>query len=225
MSTSINKSGVWYADGSDINKNLILNGNIVGEPENSSRVSSMWINWSYGSDRSVESAFGMNWLHFKTGDNTKYGGFYQDNNVQNPVQVISPNTDYTVSALVFASEPTNCIFWFHLRSTEGGANISQPSKQFTTTTEPKLYSFTFNTGSNATYTINRFSLMIGYYKGVEGVDVYFTNIKLEEGSIATPWIPNESDEIYILNTQGFNEGRQIASVSKGSLNGNSFIEL
>lgn len=180
------------------NENLIANSNAI--EFNGTYVSGSahhWSNWTNATNRSIEYIDGKYWFHYKTPATTTYGGFNQDhaNNTSQPS--IKPNTNYTVSATWFASAECNCIFWFHMRSSEGGANLCQLSKQISVTTTPTRFSYTFNSGSDATYTINRFNLMMGsYHHTTEGIDVYFTDVKMEESSVATPWIPAKTDTLY-----------------------------
>lgn len=223
---NINEKGIWTADGNGVGENLILNGNMV--EFNGTYVSGAtchWGNWANATDRSLVKKDGKYWLHYKTSATTTYGGFYQDNGLNGDIIRIKPNTYYTVSATWFASEDIGGIFWLHMRSSEGGANISQPFKKINVTSTPTRFSYTFNSGSNDSYTINRFNLMMGSYQhATEGVDVYFTDVKMEEGQIATPYIQNQHDPSYITNSHGFFEGYN-AKIWEGSIGGEEFIEL
>lgn len=226
MSTSITKQGILLADGVEVGENLILNGNAV--EFNGTYVSGAihhWANWSNSSDRSIEHVYGKDWFHFKTPATTTYGGFYQDHIVNGDAIRIKPNTKYTVSAIWFASAETNGVYWFHWRSSEGGVNLSQNYQTFTVTTTPQRITRTFTSGTNATYTVNRFNLMMGvYHHSAEGVDIYFTDVKMEEGEIATPWTPATTDDIYV-GDHGFFEGSDKGSIGKGYMEGNEFYEI
>lgn len=229
---NINENGIWKADGNGVGKNLIWNGNAVEYNGNyvSSNTSGHWANWGNATDRSLIYIDGEWWFHHKsvTSSNT-YGGFYQDQNCRlGLIPEIKPDTYYTVSGWWFASSEIQCRYWMHMRSTEGGANISQPTYTFIVNTEPQYIIWTFNSGHNDNYTINLFNLMIGsaYNSDREIADVYFTNIKMEEGSIATPWVPNPADDIYISNNIGFSEEGNKAKIwSCGSVTGNEFIQF
>ena len=220
MGVSIKKSGIAVASGQNILPNLIWNGNAVNG-------SSKWAGWATATNRSIEYIDGKYWFHH-TSDNTgsKYGGWYQDNNTTDQSgSGFKPNTNYTVSAIWFASASANVRFWFHMRSTEGGANISQPATTFTIDTEPKRYYFTFNSGTNASYTINRFNLMMGSLNMTSAVDIYFTDVKMEEGSIMTPYIPNVNDAIYVSGGHAFIENDEsLASFGRDYVIGESFHE-
>lgn len=190
-----------------INENLVLNSNALQGTQ-------FWNNWGTATNRSIVEINGKKWFHH-TSDSTgtKYGGFSQ-NSYGNGIDIPwAPNTQYTISALVFASADTPCRFWFHMRSSEGGANISQPSKNFTATTIPQIYSYTFNSGTNASYTINRFCIMIGSINSTQANDVYVTNIKIEKGSQATSWCLHTSelgiDITKIEDSSGYNHNGTI----------------
>lgn len=221
---NINENGVWKADGNEIGENLILNGNMV--EFNGTYVSGTtyhWRSWVNATDRSLVKKDGKYWLHYKTPASTTYGGFNQEGTGV----AIKPNTYYTVSAIWFASQDVGGVFWLHMRSTEGGTNISQTTKKINVTTIPTRFSYTFNSGSSTSYTINRFNLMMGSYQhATEGVDVYFTDVKMEEGQTITPWIPNSADDIYVSDSVGFSEeGDKTKIWSCGSVTGNEFIQF
>ena len=223
MSVSILKTGIVKLGGTGVGTNLILNGNLesgtllnVSQREGSA----YWGNWgySYASDRSIVLIDGKHWLHFNWSNDTasSYGGFYQDQSIQGTyAQEIKPNTYYTISGLWFATASLNCCYWLHMRSTQGGSNISQLAKDFTVTTEKQWFYYTFNSGSNSSYTINRYNLMIGARSTASTADVYITNIKMEEGQIVTPYIPNINDSAYVSNACGVFELPEIRKASSG----------
>lgn len=228
MSTSITKTGILIADGVGVGENLILNGNMAEFDDSYiAGATYHWSSWANATDRTLVELDGKKWLHYKSAEVGKYGGFNQDNNNTGDVIRIKPNTNYTVSAVWFASESVKCTFWFHLRSSEGGANIRQVNKNFDVTTSPARYFYIFNSGSNSTYTINRFNLMIGSYQHtVADVDVYFTDVKVEEGSIATPWLPNVNDALYVGSELGFDEAsfEGNARIASGYMQAREFYE-
>ena len=212
MSVNISKSGIVSCGGTGIGENLILNGNIENGRNN-------FGNWGYSqaSGQSVELIDGKHWLHYKWVSDVAsyYGGFYQDNATNGDVIRIKPNTDYTISATWFASDNINVGYWYHMRSSEGGANLRQNNKWFPIGTEKTRLIWTFNSGTNANYTINRFNLMIGSGYVIADADVYVTDIKMEEGKIATPFSLSEYDTIYISDNNGFIEKNYPSMVSFG----------
>lgn len=228
MSTSITKSGILIADGSGIGENLILNGDMAEFGDSFISGSTYhWSSWAHATDRTVVEIDKRKWLHYKSAAVGSYGGFNQDNANNGDVIRIKPNTNYTVSAIWFATEPVGCTFWLHLRSSEGGANLRQVNKNFDVTTTPTRYFYTFNSGTDSNYTINRFNLMIGSYRHTTAdVDVYFTDVKLEEGSIPTPWIPSAYDDLYTSFEIGFDEGsfEGNARIASGYMQAREFYE-
>lgn len=56
-------------------------------------------------------------------------------------------------------------------------------------------------------------------------DLRLWNFKLEKGSVPTPWIPNETDNIYVGSTLGFTEAEDTPSIGKaGYVQATEFIE-
>lgn len=197
MSVSVRKTGILTCGGTGVGINLVWNGNALNS-------STKWGKWSTATGNSVEFIDGKYWFHhISDGTGTKYGGWYQDNNSSDQSSTgFKPNTNYTLSALWFASANTNVRYWLHMRSTEGGANISQLLTTFTVGVVPARYYYTFNSGTNANYTINRFNLMMGSVNCTSENHVYFTDVKMEEGTIATPYCPNVHDGIYVSDECG-----------------------
>lgn len=224
MSVQITNGGVLLAGGTGIGKNLILNGNV----ENGRTYFGNW-GYSNASGQSVELIDGKHWLHYNYVSDVAsyYGGFYQDHGLIGDVSRIKPNTYYTISATWFATDTINVGYWLHMRSSEGGANLTQYTKWFTIGTDKTRIIWTFNSGENANYTINRFNLMIGSGYVIANADVYFTDVKMEEGTIATPYIPNSNDACYVSDYNGFIEGYNQNTISAGRdyIVGQEFYEI
>lgn len=67
----------------------------------------------------------------------------------------------------------------------------------------------------------KFSLYARDYTG----DTYWKNFKIELGSVATPWCPNETDDIYVGSTLGFTEAEDTPRIGKaGYIQTTEFIE-
>ena len=150
---------------------------------------------------------GKIWVHVKQTTASGYGGVSCD--PSNNGIIIDPTKKYTISALAKAGTSTyaRLVFWNHWRSTEGGANLYQNQTLCNLSSTPKrVYAvWTPNAGSSS-YTPNRINLMIGtcYQSNMASHpdnEVYFTDVKFEEGEIATPYIPNVNETSY--NTVGF----------------------
>ena len=213
MNVSIKKNGILKAGGAGIGENLILNGNGVSGFNGQFGSPQWWGKWYANSakqptDFGIVNKYGKNWFHFKSyyadGD-APYSGMMQYSNGSGTGSVIKPNTNYTISAVWFSMAPTKGCYWLHMRSTDGGNNLSQVTKSFDIGLTPQRIIWTFNSGTNASYTINRFNFMIGAYYPTLSTDIYITNIKMEEGTVATAFILNPNDEFYTESNHGLNE--------------------
>lgn len=181
-------------------RNLILCGNL-----NYSSTLPLWKSWATVSAREIVTINNEKWMHV-TANGTNYGGYSQDSyGDAYPERVIYPNTNYIVSFDAYASaENTPLVTWFHWRSSEGGANIGQQNKITAIGTTRKRYSVQFVSGTSSTYNIDRFCLMIGVTTNASnGAQLYITNIKMEQGNIATEYTPAPEDiesEVSALRT-------------------------
>lgn len=165
---------------------------------------SQWTNWSNATTTREKIVInGKTWAHLIQTSSSGYGG-YAINPSNNEI-IIDNTKKYTWSCTAMAGTNTNAeiVLWLHWRSTEGGSNIAQSSKKFLLTTNPKRISYTIDPSTvNTSYTINRINLMMGT-SGTVNNEIYFTDIKFEQGSIATPWCPNEADAL--ATTMGLND--------------------
>lgn len=169
-----------------------VNPNLLRYPVSNSK----WTLWGYG-DALREKVIledGKTWIHVKQQDTTRYDGYFiaPDNN-----QIIIDNTKkYTISCLAKAGNKTNAqlIIWWHWRSTEGGANIAQNNKRIVLTSTPTRIFYTLPQYTNQTYDVNRINIMMGSYKTDN--EIYFTDVKFEQGTQTTPWIPHIEDSEY-----------------------------
>ena len=50
-------------------------------------------------------------------------------------------------------------------------------------------------------------------------------VKLEEGGVPTPWIPNNTDANYVGNINGFSEESNKVSIGDGFIESSQFIEI
>ena len=152
-----------------------------------------WSNWATVQSREIIAIEDKKWAHIVKTAN-KYGGYSRE-------ITIKPNTIYTVSATFYASGATKGILWWHYRSSEGGANLSQNMKSFDLTTTPQRYSAQIPIYTNNNYTVDRLNLMIGTpTESFGNVNIYFTDIKIEEGLFDTGYIQS-IDELGIDTTK------------------------
>ena len=169
-----------------------------------------WANWNanatWNSTNTREKILGddgKTWAHIIQNTTDGYGGYTcgpSDNQI-----VIDSSKRYTWSCIAKAGTKENAeiVLWYHWRSTEGGANLSQSAKKFQLTSNPQRISWTLPQYTNDTYTVNRINLMMGTHRTGNN-EIYFTDVKFEEGSRPTTWLPNPTDTKYAA--LGFNDG-------------------
>lgn len=221
MGVEFKKTGIIDTSCESIGKNLLV-------PQISD---SKWSNWNANSTwtsintrEKIVDSNGKTWAHIIQTTSDGYGG-YTCTPVNNEI-IINPNKKYTISVLAKsgASANSQIILWNHWRSTEGGANLSQQSTKINLTSIPTRVScvWTPNAGSTS-YTVDRINLMIGTH-GLADNEIYYTDVKFEEGEIATPWLPNESEIGYPGNLHGFVEYGIQMSVYPNHIITTEFIE-
>ena len=168
---------------------------------------SAWSLWGYGDATREKVTIGNKvWAHVIQNNTTRYDGY--SINPDNNGIVIDQNHQYIISFMAKRgnSQPNSeIIVWWHWRSTEGGANIAQNSIRINISDDtPHRYSCVISKYTDTTYDVNRINIMMGSYKANN--EIYFTDVKFEEGDVATPWIPNEEDAEY--TALGFNDNTE-----------------
>lgn len=136
------------------------------------------------------------------------------------------NTDYIISMYAKMTEGTGGQAGFYIqRCTDVAGSHTKIDKNYRVTPLTKEWTrcwYQFKTNSNTTR---------NFYIGITTEDVSVTTfmclIKLEKGTRLTPWIPYETDEIYVGNGPGFIETLYTpnASVSKEYIEANQFYEI
>lgn len=121
---------------------------------------------------------------------------------------VQPNKSYIFSFDAYASENTKIHTLFHsypnntpkmesFKNCQGISGGYTGETEIDITTIKQRYWFMAKYGDgNATNKSIGIRLGTIYSGHVAGAKVYVTNIKLEEGDHATPWIPNKSDTLY-----------------------------
>lgn len=214
MSVQVYKNGIVSAGGSGVGENLLQ----------TQIDSSGWGLWASNiGTREKVIINNKTWAHVIQNESANYGGFNcgPDHNKI----IIDPTKRYTWSCVAKGGDLENSviILWCYWRSTEGGANIYQNSKKFTITKEPMRVIWNLPQRTHSTYTINRINLMMGS-SGTANNEIYFTDIKFEEGLYSTPWTPASSD-YGIGSEHGFIEtDGSIAKFYGDFAEANEFIE-
>ena len=218
MGVEFKKTGVISAGGDVINPNLL-----AIQLDNTH-----WPAWGYDiGTREKVIINGKTWAHVAQGsEETRYGGFYCDPAYN--LIVIDPTKRYTWSCTAMAGNATNAeiILWNHWRSTEGGANLAQYTQRFNLTKEPTRIIWTMPQYTHATYTVNRINLMMGSYKADN--EIYFTDVKFEEGTTGTAWLPHENEIGSINGGHGMIERTVVtppSSIYEGHIEAVEFIEF
>lgn len=156
-----------------------------------------WGLWGYGdATREKVTIDNKVWAHIIQDDTTRYDG-YSINPNGNGI-VIDHNQQYIISFTAKGgnNQPNSeIIVWWHWRSTEGGANLAQHYVRINISDKiPRRYSCIIPKYTHDTYNVDRINIMMGSHKANN--EIYFTDVKFEEGDIATYWIPNEEDPEY-----------------------------
>ena len=232
MSTSINKNGVWVADGSGINPNIAPGDFGSGWAKSSAAFDTYTEDGVTIAHSSREGLTGNSWLSMSY--------YVEDSDMVEAIKEngITASYDFKVDSYEdWDQKYTIRVFGYENNASLGSfypAITNKTYHKYDTIEDGKWIRMIFtvsgdvlcaqvmDTDGKTIDDVNRFRI---YFPHVRNGSVYFRKPKIELGSIATPWIPNTSDEIYVSDTQGFNEGYYTASVNTGSLNSNSFIEL
>ena len=219
MSLKIEKSGIISASGTGINPNLVPNYGIYTKDNPYVWTSSVYDGWKQLSGSNFEVKPNTTYTYSVYCDGVlaenhggKFGEFSMwlyicnDGNAEKSAQ-----GRYDI-ARVFLNG----------KSEQGGqeyvGNFIQIGQRYiwtyTTTSVQKYFSLRINNygDSNSTLVTNR-----------------YWGFKVEEGSIATPWIPNENDENYTGILNAFVESQSNtdinASIKKDYVESNRFIEI
>ncbi len=104
----------------------------------------------------------------------------------------------------------------------GGVSTGYPV-YFTAIGVWQRFSYTFKPDADTQYIDYGFTVV----GATDGTDTFAVRHgKLEKGEIATAWIPNELDSVYVGNTVGFNDTMvQTAQIAQEYVNATDFIEI
>ena len=208
IAVQFEKTGVVNASGEGVNPNLILDSSIVTRGGNGANITR-----SYEADGSVKI------IASSSNGNYAFLGFARDSN-DNVGANMSVGDPYTISCDAKIESGTVLPTLF----INGGNSYKQLNPVNGTIITGKWMRVFYTSTWNAPGTsYGNIALHLGF-SGAIGT-YYFRNFKLEKGSVPTPWIPNETDNIYVGSTLGFTELETIPSIGKaGYVQATEFIE-
>lgn len=216
MAVNITKQGIINASGNNIGANILLGSHVnqytsvaSGTTDRDSGI------FSVGS--------GGNGTFSITVDNTCPVGFYSFNVLNNT----SGNRDFQQGGIPYEAGQVYTGSWWAkgsgtcLYRSWNRTKGNQPmGKTFTLTSDWKLYTHTFT----ATQVMEDDNCT--WHLGVTGASsINICGMKLEKGSVATPWIPNVDDEIYVGNSGFIEISTPNTSIGKDYIVSNEFIEF
>lgn len=148
-----------------------------------------WPDWGSATIREIVTIDNKSWFHCIT-TNNNFVGLSQNRKVVTGLKDIEPNTQYTLSFTMYASEEysgLSCGIHWNNDTTIIGQNWCSVNLA----TTPKRFTSTFTSPSDNT--VNTFNLMIG--KGLNNtvLEYWITDIKLEKGNHSTDWSPAPED--------------------------------
>lgn len=162
-------------------RNYIINGNFADG-------TTSWGLRNYPATHDVVTQNGKNWGHIvgSTSTNVSTESFMQNAYKSHGI-TIEPGQSYTFSARVKGSKAGQ-IFQFGIQWIKGGnmSNIlSQTWKEFTVGTSEEIVSCTSKSHADS----DSFAIFVGTPGKTVGLEVYFTELKLERGEHYTDWSP------------------------------------
>lgn len=208
---NINKNGIWTADGNGVGKNLVPN-------QSQYTSESPYILQTNRTD-------GYVWFSnsaFEVEPSTQYTFSVRCNGV---ISNTHGNGGHSPSELPFTTWFYTCIEGTTKDWQHGYYDYARnfTSSYSTFRQEGNRYIWTYTTSATEKYIFIRLN---GYSDGETIIQIKFWNFKVEKGSVATPWIPNPADTIYVSDSVGFSEEGDKAKIwSCGSVTGNEFIQF
>ena len=165
-------------------ENLVWNSNWN---KNSTSPPESWTNWGSPPTREIVQIHNKYWLHVIS-NTTQYQGYSQNWTKRAGFGEISAGEILTVSFTAYLASAASIapigIHWCNTSSTI----VSQVWTTTSLTATPTRYSFTYTTPANCA----GFNIMVGDNTNTAH-EIWITDIKVERGSVATPWSPAPED--------------------------------
>ena len=166
--------------------------------------------WSYGNGWNTKNLINSSTSTIKpivnsdgsctlTGGDAANSQCYCSNNGN--MVTLEPNTTYTISVKITANGPCNFRMWWYDYDSSGTklTTVTTPSEMIPSGTT-KLFTFTRTTVANTAKCY--WELNLYGTASTSTCVMHAKSLKLEKGSIATPWCPNSSDAL--TTTMGLN---------------------
>lgn len=143
---------------------------------------------------------GHNTIKIQPSSNTTSSGGYV--NYNNNVDLISGKT-YTYSCMIYSTidDTFDFVSLGHFQTYNSTDSHNRTIQKDSNTVKANIWTKVYITFT-PTANVKFYSFFI--YFANTSQTIYITDIKLEEGSIATPWVPNSADSLY--STLGYNNG-------------------
>lgn len=219
---NINKQGIMYASGDDINENIMPNSYIMQLGSASPSTGTWRLAGTSNMTRSrvlIENGmYGFQNAGIQTAND---GSCYGIDSFP-----LAANTQYTISMYARIIDGTEGYAGYSIYSlaSEDGGSHTKTEKNYRVTplsTEWTRCWYTFTTNSATTRNI-----YIGITTGDTSVTTQMTRIKIEKGGVPTSWIPNPLDEIYTSSKQGYIETNMYPfNIHKSHSEANEFYEI
>lgn len=165
-------------------ENLVWNSNWN---KNSTSPPESWTNWGSPPTREIVQINNKYWLHVIS-NTTQFQGYSQNWTKRVGFGEISAGEILTVSFTAYLASAASIapigIHWCNTSSTI----VSQVWTTTSLTATPTRYSFTYTTPANCA----GFNIMVGDNTNTAH-EIWITDIKVERGSVATPWSPAPED--------------------------------
>ena len=223
MSSSILKQGILYTSGT-ANPNVMPNSYIM-QYGTANPTTGTWRN--AGSSTMTKSRVLI--------ANGMYG--FQNSGIQTPNDgscygidnfPLLDDTDYVISMYARIVEGTEGYAGYNIYySTDIEGSHTKIDKNYRVTPLTKEWTRCWLHFKTSTGRSNKRNIYIGITTGETSVTTQMCLVKIEQGSVLSPWVPNVGDDVYVGSTLGFNEfiTQPNGSIADTYVNANHFYEI
>ena len=168
--------------------NLVINSNF----SNKANKAYKWNNWGSPTTREIITKDGKNWAHIVS-NKTLYQGYWQVLN-----DGIEKNTEYIFSVLAYGGKETpkqGISMGLHFNKADETIYQQFWKNNIALSSTPERYTVSFKTPNIDD--LHHIIFMIGVNDTQNIHDIYFTDIKIEKGTVASSWTPALQDLVGI----------------------------